>query len=86
MPDNYTMIIIILSVLIGLSILMGPREPFSASGLSISDSDCDKLAQIYYKPYLTKGQKLRNRICDKSRRSNIDYLTGNYETYHGKLF
>ncbi len=59
------------------------NEPFSASGLAISDEDCTKLASVYYRPRVNNPfcrDQYLDRICGRRRRDTIDYDTGNYYT------
>ena len=87
--DSYTKIIIALSVIIAILILFSPRsEYFSSSGLSISNKECDRLADVYYRPRVHSKscrQNFKNRICGQVRRDHLDYATGNYETNNSGL-
>jgi len=63
-------------------------ESFSTSGLALSDKDCVKLAEVYYKPS-SKDPHCRSfykdRICGKTRRGIMENRRGNYFTDHGVL-
>jgi hypothetical protein len=81
--------ILITLLIIVIIVLCAPRnELFSASGLSLSDEDCRKLVDVYYKPTENSPECRDNymmRICGKQRRSTIDPRTGNYYTQYGVL-
>jgi len=79
-PQNLPLII--LAVIIVFLVLNSYRwEPFSQSGLAISDRYCSKLADVYYRPDMAGCRcGYRRRICDKQRRETIDDRTGNYYT------
>lgn len=81
-------IIIILVLLVVLYLVVPARESFSQSGLSLSDADCMKLAEVYYRPTVHDPACRSNynqRICGPQRRSTIDFRTGNYFTENGHL-
>lgn len=81
-------IIIILVILVILYFTIPAKEKFSQSGLSLSDADCMKLAEVYYRPTMKDPEcrsEYNGRICGKQRRSTIDYRTGNYFTENGHL-
>ena len=81
--------ILIVLLIIVIIVLCAPRnELFSASGLSLSDEDCRKLVDVYYKPNEHLPECRNNymkRICGKQRRNTIDPRTGNYYTQYGVL-
>ncbi len=60
------------------------KEGFSSSGLTMSNEECDKLANVYYKPG-ESGFDCKRRICAKNRRNSVDFVTGNYFTENGVL-
>lgn len=81
-------LLIFLLVIIIIILCMPRDEYFSASGLSMSDFDCRKLADVYYRPKVTSPKcrnNYRERICGHMRRNTIDPWTGNYFTDYGTL-
>ncbi|AYV82368.1 MAG: hypothetical protein Homavirus38_2 [Homavirus sp.] len=82
-------LILILLLIIALVILYNPaNEQFSTSGLAISDADCQKLVDVYYRPNdhspVCRDDYTR-RICGYQRRNTVDPQTGNYYTSYGQL-
>lgn len=79
-------IVILAAFILVLCLMMSSREPFTDSGLPISDEYCTKLADVYYRPTDSEHRdEYRNRICGSIRRETIDQPTGNYYTVDGQL-
>ena len=81
--NTWTWIIIIIVVVLLLSWMS--REPFSQSGMTLSDDYCRNLAYADYDNPNRDQVNYMDRICGKLRRHVIDPETGNYLTYNGKL-
>lgn len=85
--ENLSLLIFIGLVLM-LILFNNNREPFSTSGLAISDRYCNKLASVYYDPKNNDPACRASgaqRICGRQRRSTIDNITGNYFYDYGVL-
>jgi len=86
--ENLILLILATLLIIYFMNITTNKEKFSQSGFAISDRDCKKLADVYYKPKV-QDPKCRydyeQRICGKQRRRTIDPQTGNYFTYYGQL-
>jgi len=83
-----TTVWIIIGVILMFLLFSRMNEPFSSSGLAISDADCAKLANVYYRPDVNDPKcraGYNQEICGKTRRSTITDRTGNYYTMNGQL-
>lgn len=78
LPTWFTIIGITIIVL--FAILYVTKETFSASGLTISDVDCHKLASVYM-----SNPANEEHVCGHKRRETIDSKFGNYYTVNGML-
>lgn len=78
---KFIIIAIVVAVVIYLIYTKMMKEKFSSSGMSLSDEECKKLAEVYNRPDI-EGQTCRDnyekRICGKDRKGMIDRETGNY--------
>lgn len=83
--DNTTLLIIGLIVLYGLSLCQSNKEPFSNSGLNMSDRRCVEMAG-WYNPednnHENRAQYVK-RLCFPDRKHIIDEGTGNYFNAYG---
>jgi hypothetical protein len=80
--------LLVLVLLIVVLYLFKNKEPFSTSGLTISDRYCTKLADVYHRPEVNCPHCrdcYRKKICGKCRRHTINFNTGNYFTEGGEL-
>jgi len=85
--ENLPLSLLIL-ILIIVFLFMTFKEGFSSSGMTISDIDCMKLADVYYDPMINDPDyriDARKRICGCQRRNTIDFGTGNFYTHNGSL-
>jgi len=81
-------VVILAAFIIVLCLLVSLREPFTDSGLPMSDDYCTKLTDVYYRPDDSDPKNradYRNRICGEIRRETIDHATGNYYTVNGQI-
>ena len=79
-------IVILAAFIIVLCLLVSYREPFTDSGLPMSNDYCTRLADVYYRPDDPNHRdNYRNRICGEIRRETVDQPTGNYYTVNGQI-
>lgn len=76
--QNMPLLILVLLLIAAYFMVMKKKEPFSSSGLAISNPYCERLATSYYLGYPTCDPDAVEKICGKIRRDTIDYPTGNY--------
>ena len=82
--NNINPLILIIAVVVILYVMTSLFEPFSDSGMPISNEYCVKLADVYYRPSDSENRDdYRNRICGNVRRHSVDPETGNYFTENG---
>ncbi|ARF11621.1 hypothetical protein Klosneuvirus_2_57 [Klosneuvirus KNV1] len=80
------MIVILAAFIIVLCLFVSYREPFTDSGLAISNDYCTRLADVYYRPDDSLNRDdYRNKICGGIRREIVDKPTGNYYTVDGQI-
>lgn len=81
-------ILILIAVVIILVMCRPGSEKFSTSGLSISDRECMKLADVYSHPRCNDPEcrsDYRRRICGMQRRQTVEPSMGNYWNEYGVL-
>lgn len=76
-------ILLIFALVIIFSYLINNVEPFSSSGLSMSDRYCNKLVYIYGSG--SDYDDMKVKYCQQPRRDTIDFPSGNYYTQFGRL-
>lgn len=81
-------VVILAAFIIVLCLFVSYREPFTDSGLPMSNDYCTRLADVYYRPDVDDPKHradYRNRICGGIRRDTVDQPTGNYYTVDGQI-
>jgi len=82
------LLLVILLVILLYVLFNTFTERFSQSGLGLSDRDCSRLVDVYFRPNDNQPQCRNNyneRICGLNRRNTVDPFTGNYFTINGML-
>lgn len=88
MENHHMIVCVAFIIILVLCMFMTVKERFSTSGLAISDDDCDRLAEIYYRPFDNNDFRrsiYAKSLCGRTRRNSIDGLNGNYYTVNGML-
>lgn len=83
---NVYLLILVLLVLIYF--YYTSTEYFSDSGLPLSNYACNKITDVYYRPWDNNEncrKNYRQSICSKCRRQIVEPTTGNYFTENGVL-
>jgi hypothetical protein len=92
-PSQNKWLLIALGIVAGVVVYLMYRsgykddEGFSQSGLSVSDKDCRRLVDGYYKPKEDEDTRTSgyDKVCKMQRRNTITPDTGNWLTHQGYL-